>query len=379
MKHYFHVLQDDDLAFLDDIEYLMSGHVAAIFTSASSIVETRVIQSVEDLLLYEDMSSVGTSIRNDDRETMDLCPYFYCLGFGQGNHVPTNYSYQQFLRRIGAPQTITAKIEVVIVVGCMDFFGRQLASLPLEYLDPFISSESWIPVNYSSCHHCAELNKKCDHALPCSRCEKDMIHCVPNDEKQRVLMVYNAVNVGNCAHHDVARHTLHLQEGVYSTRTIDLRMDIVSIHRRLSVSSMRSYDIPKPEVECLPEELKEYLGSRIKTEAVRVEWLYKGVYNVSFNQIWSDRCLGIEDIMELFKESHVHPKLLDTLGSVHPTMAYDLFVESLAMMGTPVEWKGRAYWKDEKVVVNSVVGVISLILDPDNVISITTMKKDAES
>lgn len=364
-----------DTSFFDDLEALVNGHLTAIYHGTTHMIETLIIDQVGDMLLFPDVTTVTLVVCNFHADTMRFCPYFFVVTFGNGPSVPINYQFLHFLRLIGVPSTVSPRVETAVVVGCMDLFGRNLCSVPMDLLDPMSSIWDWEPLNLSACEPCNNSGKRCNLARPCKRCDHLGIECVPRDDCQRIVTLFNAVGSGNVCHHDLARYALFLEGRLYDTRILDSKMDVEALEKRLSLYPRAIEDPPLIGANNLPGAVKDMVQEYVEKACIRIEWLYNGTYYASYNSIWADNFYTFEKIRELQKKTKAHPKLIETLGCASPMRAYNMFVESLARMGKVVEWSGHMFWKRGSTEKIGLIQMLSVMHDVRHIITLTICEK----
>lgn len=364
-----------DTSFFDDLEALVNGYLTAVYNTTSNVIETRLITDATELMLYPDMTTLSLIMTNYHEDTMYHCPYFYVMTFGNGPCVPINYQYLHFLRLIGVPSTVSARVETAVVVGSMDAFGKNLCSVPMELLDPMSSIWDWMAINLCSCEPCHEHNRRCDLGRPCKKCTTEKLTCVPRDDVHRIMTLYNAVASGNVCHHDLARYMLYLQGRLYDTRGLDAKVEVEYVERRLNLCERSMTKPPPIGATTLPEGIKEMVEMYVEMACIRIEWLYNGTYYASYNQLWAENFYTFDQIRKLQKQTRVHPKLIETLGFASPMRAYNMFVESLARMGNVVEWTGHFFWEKGTVEKLAIVKMKTLMHDAKHLINLTICEK----
>lgn len=163
-------------------------------------------------------------------------------------------------------------------------------------------------------------------------------------------------------------YILNTEATVSHRRRYLKRNDMVDVTQRLKIVHPLVEDVKIPECRLgdLPKELAEIVEMG---PAWKVEWFYSGYYK-------SDASLMYVERFRPNEMSSLMGRITDTVGLCNWEKAFALWEESLFRPGTMVFYEGRAFWQAQTSdpVVQKVM-MMSVVLDLDHVITVTSVKK----
>lgn len=167
---------------------------------------------------------------------------------------------------------------------------------------------------------------------------------------------------------DLPMYILNAEATVNGRRRYLKRHDMVDVSQRLKIvhPMVEEYKIPDCKIAELPKELADVVEMGA---AWKVEWFYCGQYKTDMSLVYAERYRPNE-------MSSLLGRVADTVGFCTWEKAFALWQESLYRPGIKVFYEGRACWQGsvgDPVVQKAVM--ISVILDLDHVITVTSVKQ----
>lgn len=222
------------------------------------------------------------------------------------------------------------------------------------------------------CFVCATLKKRCDRSFPCFHCRGKRDCCFGAEESSaRAKMVFKMMCEHRLPHNDIARYTINLQCHRQDIKRVLKNSDAKDISAR--ISTMGVMNAVDDSVHFLmPDEMVEMMN---KNTTYKVEWMRDGFYVANISPMYEANITTKSDILLLSSRCDVPCKLVDTMNCGDISMAYKMWAESIENQMVEIKKNTPVYWKDTRTVCTTSITMISKLITPTSVVSMTVLNR----
>ena len=220
---------------------------------------------------------------------------------------------------------------------------------------------------YAACSKCHSQKFRCSGVLGCSQCTN--VSCLPSviEWEKRAKKVFNSVAEGTYVHNDIAKYQIYLETMVYTNRKVFLgRADIQDILSRIGSDHDKDDGIDDPLYT--PDKLMEFSGT---SACYKIEWMHNGHYTSSCSDWYASNIMSSMMCTQSAKKARVPPKVMDTCNLGDEDIAYKLWCKSICSPETEVSYTGPGYWKELTMVIYTTVKMMTAILSPTRIVTVT--------
>ena len=167
----------------------------------------------------------------------------------------------------------------------------------------------------------------------------------------------------------MALYTIQLSAARQHKKSLLKKADFKDVQSRVVIKYPEAKEIPEEmKMGCLPSLMVAFLADNSKTNNFKVEWMYKGGYKTAKSDVYSAR-YGTNKVAR----RDLYTKCVDTMGFGYWDAAYKMWIESIRSPGQIIKYEGMAYHLDTKKNELQTAKMMTLIIDYQHMITITTI------
>lgn len=176
---------------------------------------------------------------------------------------------------------------------------------------------------------------------------------------------------GELMHNDICKYQLNMEALVSHFKPIMGRVDSKDIYDRIM---MYSY----PNHEAMDEVTKFVLPTpmleMVQSHAInKIEYMKDGHYVPMTSEGYDNAIMQSSEMMRIASAAKIPIKMADTLNLDDVAVGYRMWVESVMYPMMMVTYTGPGYWKEDGVVCYMTVRMMSVILSPTRIVTVTTV------
>jgi len=224
----------------------------------------------------------------------------------------------------------------------------------------------------SPCQPCAQLKKRCDRSFPCFHCRgKRDCHFGAEEISARAKSVFKLLCEHRLPHNDVARYSINLQCHRQDIKRVLKNSDAKDIFGRIQNLGVK--DVAQDSTHFLmPDEMVLLMNQH---SIYKIEWMRDGFYVANISPGYEDNITSKEHILLISSRADVPCKIVDTMNCGDITLGYKMWVESLESQMTEIKKVAPVYWKDKNTVCTTSIIMMSKMITPTSIISITILNR----